>query len=55
MRIGIDLDGTKIEAIALADTATGATLLGIAYLRPWETNGYACPAARALFELVSQD
>jgi fructokinase len=27
MRIGIDLGGTKIEAIALADTATGATLL----------------------------
>jgi fructokinase len=51
MRIGIDLGGTKIEAIALADTTTGASATLLRHRVPTPVGDYA-GILNAVAELV---
>jgi fructokinase len=52
MRIGIDLGGTKIEAIALADTATGTGATLLRHRVPTPVGDYA-GILNAVAELVA--
>jgi fructokinase len=57
LRIGIDLGGTKIEAIALADTATGAGATLLRHRVPTPVGDYAghLNAVAELVELTERE